>query len=153
FLAVGAWFQVLEMTTGAALLARGKPGAVTIGIAIKFIGLLIFVPVGYWLGGQIHQEVVVAGVPWHGGVSGMILGFVASDVVRSRAVIVIARRNGTSPYVYDVCLSALVLFGTVGTHVLMDALTPYLVADRALTRGTQLALLVLQGILVLLFWS
>src|SRR5262249_39974589 len=46
FLTVGAWFQMLETNTGAALLALGRPGAITLGTVTKLAGLLVFVPLG-----------------------------------------------------------------------------------------------------------
>jgi O-antigen/teichoic acid export membrane protein len=153
FLSVGAWFQMLEATAGAALLARGKAGAVTISNATKFVGLLIFVPVGYWLGARAPAGFALAGVPWHGGLSGMILGFVASDVARYFMVIVIARRNGMSALLYDVCFTLLIVVIGLASARWGNALASRWIGAAPLTRPEQALLLCCQGMLVVLLWS
>ena len=49
FLAAGAWFQVLECTNGAALLARGQTRWVAAGSAVKVVGLIAGIPIGFHL--------------------------------------------------------------------------------------------------------
>ncbi len=51
YLSVVAWFQVLECTNGAALLARGRVGWVAAGNAAKLAGMLALLPLGFHLGG------------------------------------------------------------------------------------------------------
>lgn len=66
YLAVGAWFQVLECTNGAALLAKGNVKWVAAGSAAKVLGMALAIPLG------LH----------FGGFPGAIAGYVASDVVK-----------------------------------------------------------------------
>lgn len=51
FLAAVAWFQILECTIGAALLARGRVRWVAAGSAVKVLGLVGLIPLGFHLGG------------------------------------------------------------------------------------------------------
>ncbi len=51
FLAVGAWFQILEATCGAALLAMGRVPWMAAGSAAKLAGLVLLIPLGFRLGG------------------------------------------------------------------------------------------------------
>lgn len=50
-LSIGAWFQILECTNGSALLALGHPRWVAAGNIAKLVGLVLFIPAGYWLRG------------------------------------------------------------------------------------------------------
>lgn len=51
FLAAAAWFQILEATCGAALLALGRVPWMALGSAAKLLGLVVFLPLGFSLGG------------------------------------------------------------------------------------------------------
>lgn len=51
YLSAAAWFQILECTNGAALLARGHVKWVAAGSAAKVAGMAIAIPVGFRLGG------------------------------------------------------------------------------------------------------
>lgn len=51
YLSAAAWFQVLECTNGAALLAKGRVRWVAAGSAVKVLGMLALIPIGYRLGG------------------------------------------------------------------------------------------------------
>jgi O-antigen/teichoic acid export membrane protein len=93
YLAVGAWFSMLEGTVGASLLAQGQARPVMISTASRFFGMLVFLPLGYWLRGF----------------EGMIVGFVVSDLVRYMVVVLIARAHGMSAWIYDIALTALIL--------------------------------------------
>ena len=79
FAAAGAWFQMLEGTVGASLFALGRSRSVTVGNASRLLGVLLFVPAGYWLG----RRAGLAG-PLDGGFVGMLLGFFAADFLRYR---------------------------------------------------------------------
>jgi O-antigen/teichoic acid export membrane protein len=153
FLAVGAWFQMLEATAGAALLARGKAGAVTISNATKFLGLLLFVPTGFWLGSQLPATLALGEFAWQGGLSGMLLGFVASDVVRYFMVIFIARRNGMSAWRYDVCFSVLIVVIAVSAASAGRWATSEVLGAEPCGRAEQFLLLLCQGTLVVGFWG
>ncbi len=65
-LAIGAWIHILEVPSGSALLALGLPRWLAAGNALKLVGILAFVPLGFWL----------YGFP------GAIGGFVASETFR-----------------------------------------------------------------------
>ncbi|HZM01359.1 MAG TPA: oligosaccharide flippase family protein [Planctomycetota bacterium] len=65
-LSLAAWFGVLEMTNGAALLARGQAKWLAALNAGKLLGMVVLIPVGYGLGGF----------------RGAVLGLVASEVLR-----------------------------------------------------------------------
>jgi O-antigen/teichoic acid export membrane protein len=108
FLAVGAWFQMLEGTAGAALLALGQPWSVLYSNATKCIGLLVFVPLGFWLGESSQL----------GGFVGMLLGFVVSDFVRYLVVVWMAGRNGMAAWIYDLGLTLLIIaLSLAGTYL------------------------------------
>jgi O-antigen/teichoic acid export membrane protein len=49
--AAAAWFQILECTNGVALLAQGRVSWVAAGNAAKLVGLSVFLPLGFKLGG------------------------------------------------------------------------------------------------------
>ncbi len=51
FLSATAWFQILECTNGAALLAKGHVRWVAAGSAAKIVGMLAAIPIGFRLGG------------------------------------------------------------------------------------------------------
>ena len=65
-LALAAWFGVLELTNGAALLARGEARWVAAGNAGKLAGMVLLIPLGF------HYD----------GFRGAVLGIVASEAVR-----------------------------------------------------------------------
>lgn len=49
-LALGNWFQLLSAATGSAVLASGKPKAIAWCNLGKLIGLVLFIPIGFWIG-------------------------------------------------------------------------------------------------------
>jgi O-antigen/teichoic acid export membrane protein len=51
FLAAGAWFQILESTNSAALLAQGRVTWMAAGSATKLAGMVLLLPLGFHLGG------------------------------------------------------------------------------------------------------
>jgi len=51
FLAASAWFQILEATCGAALLALGRLPWMATGSAAKLVGLVLLIPLGFHLDG------------------------------------------------------------------------------------------------------
>jgi O-antigen/teichoic acid export membrane protein len=153
FLAVGAWFQMLEATAGAALLARGKAGAITISNGTKFLGLLLFVPTGFWLGNQLSTPLRLGEFAWHGRLSGMLLGFVASDVARYFMVIFIARCHGMSAWRYDVFFSVFIVLIGLGAANAGQWAAGHVLGAEPSTRAEQFLLLVCQGAFVVVFWS
>ncbi len=92
YLAVGAWFQVLECTNGAAMLAKGYVRWVAAGSAAKVLGLAIAIPVGYRLGGF----------------QGAIAGYVASDLVKYLTSAAGVQAAGLHGFLRDVLTTAVV---------------------------------------------
>lgn len=93
FLAVGAWFRILEMTAGSILWTLGKAQISALSNASKVIGLLVFAPLGFWL----------YGFP------GMLVGFIASDLVRYALTCRAVRQEGLNPLRFDLPLTGLLL--------------------------------------------
>ncbi|MDQ3034327.1 MAG: oligosaccharide flippase family protein [Myxococcota bacterium] len=48
-LAAASWFLVCESTNGAAMFAKGEPRWVAAGSFAKLIGMIVLIPVGYWV--------------------------------------------------------------------------------------------------------
>jgi O-antigen/teichoic acid export membrane protein len=61
YLSAAAWFQILECTNGAALLAKGRVKWVAAGSAAKVAGMVVAIPLGYRLGG------------FHGALAGLVV--------------------------------------------------------------------------------
>ena len=66
FLAIGAWFQIMEATSGAALLALGRVSWMAAGSGAKLACLVVLIPLGFHLDGF----------------RGALVGLVAADVVK-----------------------------------------------------------------------
>ena len=66
FLAIGAWFQIMEATSGAALLALGRVSWMAAGSAAKLACLVALIPLGFHLDGF----------------RGALVGLVAADVAK-----------------------------------------------------------------------
>jgi O-antigen/teichoic acid export membrane protein len=64
--AVAAWFQILECTNGVALLAKGRVSWLAAGNAVKLAALLVFLPLGFKIGGF----------------PGAIVGLIVADVAK-----------------------------------------------------------------------
>jgi O-antigen/teichoic acid export membrane protein len=109
--AVGAWFQMLEGTTGASLLALGKASSITVGNFSRLVGVVILVPLGYWLGDQwLGGQTELLGTKTEmGSFIGILMGFNAADFLRYLVTIYIARRNGMRGVRYDVALTLLIV--------------------------------------------
>jgi O-antigen/teichoic acid export membrane protein len=143
FLAVGAWFQMLEGTAGAALLALGQPRAVLYSNATKCLGLLVFVPLGLWLGGLTQ----------FGGFIGMLVGFVVSDFVRYLVVVWIAGRNGMSAWIYDIGLSVLIVALSLAGTYLGDLLARKILGGVPQARWQEFVQFLCEGVTVVVLWS
>ena len=78
FLAAASWFQILESTNGAALLAIGRSDWMASGNAAKLLGMFALIPLGFWLGG----------------LPGALTGLVSGEVLRySVSAIGVGRRG------------------------------------------------------------
>ncbi len=91
-LAVGAWFQIPQASSGSAVLALGQPRALAISNGAKFIGLVVFLPLGYA----------------SFGVAGAIAGVAAAELVRY-ASLALAMRSAKLPgLALDLAMTAVV---------------------------------------------
>jgi hypothetical protein len=73
------------------------------------VGVFVFVPLGYWLGGLDYWG--EGGLEPHpqGAFVGILAGFIAADFVRYLVVVYLAWRNGMSGVRYDAALSVLIV--------------------------------------------
>lgn len=91
FLAAMAWFQILECTLGAALLAEGDANWVAASNAAKLAGMLVLLPVGFHLGGF----------------PGALVGLVVSEAVKYLTAAVGLSRRGMQGYAVDALLTGI----------------------------------------------
>ena len=82
----------------------GPAVAVTFSNASRLIGVLVFVPLGWWLGDLVGPEGDMGG-PF----IGMVGGFIAADFVRYLVVVWMAHLNGMSAVKYDFAMVLLIL--------------------------------------------
>jgi len=106
WLAVGAWFQILEANAGSVLFARGQAHISAASNAAKAATLFALVPAGFAFGG----------------LSGLILGFIAGDVVRYLVTALAVRRRGLPVLRHDLPLTALVFVLGFGAGRLVESL-------------------------------
>jgi O-antigen/teichoic acid export membrane protein len=90
FLAVVAWFQILEATIGAALLAEGATRWVAFSSAAKLVGMVGLLPLGFHLGGF----------------PGALAGLVLSEVLKYLAATVGLARRGLRGVAMDGLVTA-----------------------------------------------
>jgi len=92
-LAVGAWLQVPQAASGAAVLALGQPRWLVAGNGAKFAGMLVFLPLGF----HFH------------GAGGAIAGLVAAELFRYLALTSAMRRAGLPGMGIDLAMTGLLL--------------------------------------------
>jgi O-antigen/teichoic acid export membrane protein len=92
YLSATAWFQILECTNGAALLALGRVKWVAAGNAAKVAGMVALIPLGFHFGGF----------------SGALIGLAGSDLAKYLTVALGAAVAGLSGFAGDMLLTALV---------------------------------------------
>jgi O-antigen/teichoic acid export membrane protein len=92
FLSVAAWFQILESTNGAALLAMGHTHWKAAISAVKVATLVAFVTLGFHLGGF----------------RGALIGLVASDLAKYTVSMIGVSAHGLRATRFDIGLTALV---------------------------------------------
>ena len=90
YLAAAAWFQILEATNGAALLAAGRVRWMVWGNAVKLVAIFAFLPLGFHLGGF----------------RGALVGLILSDVAKYATSAIGAARVGLGGLGMDALLSA-----------------------------------------------
>jgi O-antigen/teichoic acid export membrane protein len=108
WLAVGAWFQILEANAGSVLFARGHAHISAASNAAKAGTLFALVPTGF---------------AW-GGLSGLILGFVVGDVVRYLVTARAVRRRGLPLLRHDLPLTGFVFALGFGAERFVELLWP-----------------------------
>jgi O-antigen/teichoic acid export membrane protein len=128
-LAVAAWFQMLEATNGAALLAVGKVRWMAWGNAAKLVAMLVLLPLGFHLGGF----------------QGALVGLVLSDVLKYVTSAIGAAGSGLGGLGMDAFLS----FVTAAVAVAGF----FVGAAAAVGRFPQLAGFLVSGTLAAIFWA
>ncbi|MCO5169809.1 MAG: oligosaccharide flippase family protein [Planctomycetes bacterium] len=91
-LLVGGWFQLLEAPNASFLLARGETRGVAVGNAVKLVGLLTLLPLGY----AAH------------GFAGAVVGVAVADAAKYLASAALVRRRGLRLLRGDAVLTATV---------------------------------------------
>ncbi len=110
FLVAGAWFGVaMEGSNGVALLALGHSRWMALASAVKLVGMLVFIPLG-----------------WHfGGFVGALFGFAAADVTRYLTSLLGVRHFGLKSLDQDVQLTLMVVgssfLGWMAVKLVRDA--------------------------------
>ncbi len=111
YLSAVAWFQILECTNGAALLALGRARWVAAGNAAKVAGMVALIPLGFHFGGF----------------AGALIGLAGSDLAKYLTVAIGAAAAGLGGFAADVLFTAVV----AGTSALGIAAGRLLVAPPA----------------------
>jgi O-antigen/teichoic acid export membrane protein len=152
FVAVSAWFQMLEGTLGATLLTLGQSRSLAMVNATRLIGVAIFVPAGFFIGRHLYPESLMDRVSL-GGFIGMLVGFIASDFLRYLMVVWMARKNGMSALGSDITVSLLIALispaAAFGGQWLAKPLTGYFTNDKM----QALMVFLCQGLLVVVAWA
>ena len=89
-LAVGAWFQIPQASSGSAVLALGRPRALALSNGVKFVGLVVCLPLGY----------AAFGVP------GAIGGVAAAELVRYASLAFAVRSAKLPGFATDLAMTA-----------------------------------------------
>lgn len=114
FMAVAAWFQTLEYTVVAALMAQASLRWVAVGNATKLAALVGFVSLGFRLGGF----------------PGALVGFILSDLVKYSVAMFAAAKRGIHVTTRDLGLSLLLgltsFLGLVAGRAVYSAREAYL---------------------------
>ncbi len=96
-LAVGAWFQIPQTTSGPVVLARGVPRWLAIANGVKFCAMVVALPLGYSLAGT----------------AGAIAGLVAAELGRYVTLALGVRAAGLPVFAADLGATALVVAAAV----------------------------------------
>jgi O-antigen/teichoic acid export membrane protein len=126
-LAAGSWFNVLEATTGAALLAREQAAWVAGGSAAKLVGMIVLIPVGFHFGGF----------------PGALLGYATSELLRYAVSAIAAGVTKLHAWPQDAGFTTvfavasltgwLAAYGiaSAGVHVILEAVVVFVVVTLA----------------------
>jgi O-antigen/teichoic acid export membrane protein len=107
-LAVGVWLQIMEANAGSILFAQGHTHVVAASNAAKAASMFVFIPIGF---------------AW-GGLLGLILGFVAGDLVRYLVTAFAIRRRGLPLFRYDLTATVFVFVAGLGAAWAGEMLWP-----------------------------
>jgi O-antigen/teichoic acid export membrane protein len=120
-LALAAWFQILECTVGAALLAIGATLSVAISNAAKVIGFAVIVPVGFWLWRRYVNP--------DDGFPGAVAGLAVAEAMKWAVSTIAARSHSLKAISHDALVT-----GAAGAVVTL-VWTPFLLKSvRSMTR-------------------
>jgi O-antigen/teichoic acid export membrane protein len=105
-LALGAWISTPETTNSCASLAQGFPRWVAAANFGKLVGMILLLPVGYYL--------------W--GFPGALAAYAAAEVFRYVAATIGVRRRGLPTVRQDLECSVVVLVASAAAHYLVEAM-------------------------------
>lgn len=113
-LAISSWFQILEVTNGSALLARGKSRWIAASTFAKVLVMSALLPIGFYFADKDGSNVMR-------GLAGALIGIGLSDAARYLVSTIGAHRLklGVSPFVSDLFLTLVVASTGVGTLLLL----------------------------------
>jgi O-antigen/teichoic acid export membrane protein len=124
-LAMGAWFQILQIPSGSALLALGSPKWLAYANAWKLAAIVAAVPAAFWLYG----------------IQGAVIALAGSEIVRYVVCMAGAHRHGLPTLKVDIGISALVaVLAGAGWYVGAAMTTAGSVARLAGSLGTVVVL-------------
>jgi hypothetical protein len=98
-----SWFQILESTTEAVLLATGRVRWIAAGNGAKLAAMIVLVPLGF------HA--------W--GFAGALTGLIAAELVRYLMTATAAAISGLRPFRLDAVFTALVAPASLGGLLLL----------------------------------
>jgi O-antigen/teichoic acid export membrane protein len=136
-LLLGSWFQVLEGSNSAVLLARGDSRAVASGNAVKLVAVLVLLPLGF------------AGL----GLRGAVLGLVVADAARYAVSAWLVTRAGVRVVGPDVgmtltLLAACALGAVVGARATAAGWAPWAVLPLGASGALVIAVVSLRSLRV-----
>ena len=105
-LALAAWIATPESTNSSASLALGHPRWVAAGNLSKLIGMILFLPAGYYLGGF----------------GGALIGYVLSETFRYAASTLAVYKRGLPTLRHDFECTGVVIVASLAAHFLVQYL-------------------------------
>jgi len=113
-LAISSWFQILEVTNGSALLARGKSRWIAASTFAKVVVMSALLPLGFYFANKDGSNVLY-------GLAGALIGIGISDAARYLVSTIGSTRLklGVSLFGTDILLTLFVAITGVGTMFLL----------------------------------
>jgi O-antigen/teichoic acid export membrane protein len=136
-IAIEEWFQIMECTNGSALLAHGRTHWIAAATGMKFLGILVMLPLGFAIGHHIRGNEL-------DGFAGAIAGVAASESLRYLVSAVGVRGLGLKVVRTDmlICLA-------IGAAVAITLLSGHSIP---MIQRRQLVVFVQSVAIVLLLW-